>query len=707
MWGKIKLVNAQPADYAASMPRYRTIPASSYLQMIFTLLSVVTWCVGTQVGAVQANASGQGGIVVPSEAAAILLIDEVRIGMKGYGLSVFHGDNIEPFAVEVVSVMRNFTPQRNVIWIRCPDERMQQLGPVQGMSGSPIYLWAEGEAQTLGQGGKLIGAFAYGFMLTKDCYVGVQPIEQMRRVASVDAAQPPSADTSAQTKQSTDWWNTQRELSALLQQHAPALAHQWREQVLLQMLSASLPASFPTTSVNSVPTSLASSQRQHSAITPDGLTLSAEQAQPMLLPMSVRSPAVAQLFGPMLAARGLSLMAAPQGLPIGQPPTEIKLDQLQIAPGSTLSIPLAFGDIDLSAVGTVTEVLPDGRVLGFGHPMFGEGPAALPMASGFVHYVVPSHLASFKLAGSGNIVGSIVRDESAAVLGRPHNVFTTAPVKIRVQRSDRAAHEYQYQMVYQRRISPMIAAILALESVNAEVGLPPENTLVATGKLRFSGGRELPVRSITPAASPMAVAFQLLMPIMMLSENPFESLRLEGMELTLDIQPGIKALSLVEARVEQTQLKPGKNVRIHLTLQPYGQPSFTRSLDFALPPNLPDGDYAVTISDARTYQGMMMQYRPHLMRINNIDDLVGMMREMVQLRDDALYLTMPTPGEGLAVGRAEMPHLPSSRRAMLTAPSGTSTMPMGSWIEKLMPMEAVTQGSLSFMIQVRRDGPAR
>ncbi len=692
------------------MPRHRFTLASVLHLLMFMLLSLAGWYTSAGVHAAETNApnqQGQQGIVIPQTPTAILSIDEVRIGMKGYGLSVFHGDKIEPFAVEVVSVMRNFAPQRNVIWIRCPDERMQTLGPVQGMSGSPIYLWDDDEPQTLGQGGKLIGAFAYGFMLTKDCYVGVQPIEQMRQVAKVDAAQPVLADTTNPTRQSTDWWNAQRELSALLQQHAPALAHQWREQALLQMLSSSLPATFTTTSVNNSPTNFASRQPLHAAITPGGMTLSAEQAQPMLLPMTVRSAQVAQFFNPMLAARGLSLAAAPQGLPIGQPPGEIKLDQLHIAPGSTLAIPLAFGDVDLSAVGTVTEVLPDGRVLGFGHPMFGEGQTALPMASGFVHYVVPSHLASFKLAGSGNIVGSIVRDESSAVLGRPVTRFTTSPVKIRVMRDDRPARDYQYNMVYQRRISPIIAAILALESVNAEVGLPPENTLVANGKLRFSGGRELPVHSITPAASPMAVAFQLLMPIMTLSENPFESLRLERMDLTLDIQPGIRAMSLVEARVEQTELKPGKNVRIHLTLQPYGKPSFTRRVDFALPVNLPDGDYLLTVSDARTYQGMMMQYRPHLLRINNIDDLLGMMREMTAIRDEALYVTMPTPGEGLAVGRAELPYLPSSRRAMLTAPSGTSTTPMGSWIEKVVPMEAVMQGALSFMIQVRRDGPAR
>ena len=104
--------------------------------------------------------------------------------MKGYGLTVFQGTRIEPFAVEVVSVMYNFRPDRHLIWVLCPDQRMQRSGPVQGMSGSPIYLWGDDEPHELGKGGRLIGAFAWGYSASKVCYVGVEPIGQMHAMAS-------------------------------------------------------------------------------------------------------------------------------------------------------------------------------------------------------------------------------------------------------------------------------------------------------------------------------------------------------------------------------------------------------------------------------------------------------------------------------------------------------------------------------------------
>ena len=118
----------------------------------------------------------------PKEAQPIFKVDEVEVGMKGYGMTVFHGTEIEPFAVEVVTINANETPNRAVIWARCTDERMINTGPVQGMSGSPVYLWAEGEEQVLGKGGKLIGAFAFGYANTNECVIGIQPIEYMREV---------------------------------------------------------------------------------------------------------------------------------------------------------------------------------------------------------------------------------------------------------------------------------------------------------------------------------------------------------------------------------------------------------------------------------------------------------------------------------------------------------------------------------------------
>ncbi|MEM1213687.1 MAG: hypothetical protein AAGI68_15470, partial [Planctomycetota bacterium] len=114
----------------------------------------------------------------------IMPLSEVRIGMRGYGLTVFAGTQIEAFPVEVRAIVPTSTPGRATVWVDCLDPRMQKSGPVQGMSGSPIFLWDQGATGEPGEGGRLIGAFAFGYANTNECVAGVQPIEYMRETGS-------------------------------------------------------------------------------------------------------------------------------------------------------------------------------------------------------------------------------------------------------------------------------------------------------------------------------------------------------------------------------------------------------------------------------------------------------------------------------------------------------------------------------------------
>jgi hypothetical protein len=71
--------------------------------------------------------------------------------MQGEVWTVFRGTTIEPFAVEVTGVLRNaLGPGKSLIVCELTDERVQKMGAVAGMSGSPLYI-----------DGKLVGALSY------------------------------------------------------------------------------------------------------------------------------------------------------------------------------------------------------------------------------------------------------------------------------------------------------------------------------------------------------------------------------------------------------------------------------------------------------------------------------------------------------------------------------------------------------------------
>ena len=107
----------------------------------------------------------------PEPAAAqttILPLSEVKPGMVGEARTVFQGTVPEPFKVRVLSILRNFMPNQDIILVRAEDPRVESTGIAAGMSGSPVYV-----------DGKLMGAIAYGWSFAKEPLAGVTPIESM------------------------------------------------------------------------------------------------------------------------------------------------------------------------------------------------------------------------------------------------------------------------------------------------------------------------------------------------------------------------------------------------------------------------------------------------------------------------------------------------------------------------------------------------
>ena len=67
-------------------------------------------------------------------------LDEITRGMEAYCLTVYEGAKIERFEMEVISVVYSYKPGQNMILVVGKDERFKHSGPVQGCSGSPVYI---------------------------------------------------------------------------------------------------------------------------------------------------------------------------------------------------------------------------------------------------------------------------------------------------------------------------------------------------------------------------------------------------------------------------------------------------------------------------------------------------------------------------------------------------------------------------------------
>jgi len=114
---------------------------------------------------------------------SIFPLRDVRAGQRGVGKTVFSGNKIEEFQVEVLGVLENVGPRQSVILARLSGGPLDKTGVIQGMSGSPVYI-----------DGKLVGAVALGFSFSKEPIAGIRPIEEMlaSNPAPAVRAQPPT-----------------------------------------------------------------------------------------------------------------------------------------------------------------------------------------------------------------------------------------------------------------------------------------------------------------------------------------------------------------------------------------------------------------------------------------------------------------------------------------------------------------------------------
>jgi hypothetical protein len=106
-------------------------------------------------------------------------LKDVKPGMRGTGKTVFSGNQIDDFQVEILGVLDNIGPKESLILARLSGGPLEHTGVMQGMSGSPVYI-----------NGKLLGAVALAFPYSKDPIAGIRPIEEMVKVETAPGAAP-------------------------------------------------------------------------------------------------------------------------------------------------------------------------------------------------------------------------------------------------------------------------------------------------------------------------------------------------------------------------------------------------------------------------------------------------------------------------------------------------------------------------------------
>lgn len=598
---------------------------------------------------------------VPSPyTAPSISVDEVKVGQKGYGFTVFQGTTPERFDVEVVGVMRNLAPGLSYVLVKLTGHGLEKSGVAAGMSGSPVYL-----------DDRLLGAVAFGWPFSNEAVGGVTPISAMRKVGPVpgegfDGA--PSARNLASGRPAVP-------LADLLARRIP-------KDLLAKELSSLSTRFSPegTGAPGAVVWSASGFSERSLAALRQGFGATA-------LALAGRADGAADAAG----AQGAGGVDSPgSAVPA--------LGVADLKPGGAVAGVILDGDFRLGVTGTVTDRGGD-SVLAFGHAFLGSGPVSIPMAPAEVVTILSNQYNSFKIANVGPIVGAVEQDRRSGIQGQIGATAAMFPIRVKV----RGERERDYRMRV-ADVPDLIAGMVgtaALASLEAASRTAGAQSLDLSARFRLAGHGDLAVSQSFDGdgATNEAVGY-LLSVASYLAQNDLERIRIEEVEITFDQASAPRGLAIEGAYAERTVVRPGERVRVQVDLRPFRGDPFRRSIEVALPMGLAPGRYSVWVGDGASLDAARLQLEPA--RPETLPQALALLGSFRNRRELGAIVSLAQPG-GVVAGGATMPQLPGSVRSLWGAGgAGIGTPFSGAIVARAaQPLDAPASGVVRIEVEVR------
>lgn len=634
------------------------------------------------------------GLVVGSVAFAkgpsIIRVSEIQPGMRGYGLTVFRGDTPERFDVEVIDVLRNFRPDQDLILVKTPHPVLNEAIAVAGMSGSPIYL-----------NDRLAGAYAYGWSFGTEPVVGVTPIESM--LAEIDRPYRPDSFPGARplprarvSRSRREPASAARALGRRLGAHghdAPASGPSAESTLASREPAPGEEAYWGARSDALEP--LRSLGRRLGLLDERGAALPAPQIRPAATPLMLGgfTDRAARRFGEDLEAFGLVAMQAGGGGRRGKATSGARY-----VDGGAIGIRLIGGDINATAIGTVTHVQGK-RLVAFGHPMMNAGEVGLPAVTARVLHIFRSQSRSFKLAEAQEPLGTLIHDRQSAIVIDTTLKAPTVPMTIRLHGVSGAARtEWKVELAENRALTPMLALTALSNAIEASAADQTDIVYRVVSRVAIEGYGPVEVEDegymLNGPGDGRALARLRLFDLLQVAfANPFQRSRATEITVDLHLRYANDVLHIAEAAVPYEEVDPGARVPLRVTLRRYGQRDEVRVIPVQIPPEAAGEELELKIQPAD-------EAPPDEPNPRSLADLVSNVRNAYPA--SSLAITLKMPSRGLRFRGHVVRTLPPSALDSLQLTGDTAAdRPFVTYDRQLVPLQRVVQGSVALRIQVR------
>lgn len=575
---------------------------------------------------------------------SFLPVDQIKAGMKGKGRTVFQGNSVEEFDVEIIGVLRNFQPQKDLILAKLKNDILDYTGVIQGMSGSPVYI-----------DGKLIGAISYSLgSFPKEAIAGITPIGEMLEI---------------------------KEMKGMRSSFSRSMPI--KKQMSLMDLFEINKSFF----------------RSNNKITADGKFIS-----PLSIPLVFNgfSQSAFEDAKQYFSKLGFEPVYSGQSESRSD---EISIPNMSLKGGDPVGVQLVSGDLSMTAVGTVTHVDGD-DVLAFGHPLYNLGPVEYAMTKVKVLAVMPSLDSSFKLAVSDLNVGKITQDRSSGIFGVVRQKPNLIPLNLVLNNEGGVSKKFSIKIADDSILTPVLLSVVLGSLLDSEERSFGDLTLqlsgtiyLENGQIRlqdiFTGNFNASVTNLVGLVS--AVSFFLM-------NNEFKDLHIYRMDLEVSASEEIRVSYLQRVWLDKYDVRPGEVMNIKVYSRNYRGESLVNEVQIPAP-HLPSGsEFYLAVGDAQSMLDIeRAQYRMQGFIPRNLDQLLRILNSL--RKNNRIYFKIFAEKPGLFLKGEELPNLPPTLKSMFSSPRAASSPPtelMGSTLMHYqLAIPYVFQGSALFPIKIK------
>ncbi|MEO8217875.1 MAG: SpoIVB peptidase S55 domain-containing protein [Acidobacteriota bacterium] len=580
-----------------------------------------------------------------SFATGIMPLSEVKKGMKGYGLTVFDGNKVERFDVEILGVLNNIGPRQDLILGRVSSDLVEHSGIIAGMSGSPIYI-----------DGKVIGALAYSWQFSKDPVAGITPIEEMLRINTGGGS---GGAALGQRMSNADFVSDMKNIAST---------------DVVDKLFGGLSGKTAMTGAS---------------------------ALPIAVPLSFGSFSTdtLQRYGKYLEASGF--MAVPSGTTATGSASSTTNSKTPFAPGDAIAGVLVDGDFSVAATGTVTYVDGD-RVWAFGHPFMDLGQISFPMARSEVVAIMANVARSFKFANSGQIVGSLQQDRSVGIMGVVGHEPEMIPIELTVD-GVKGTETYHLRVIRHPQLSPLMLAMAADNIVSSTQRAAGERTVILDSEIDVDGYPPIHLQDgWAGSQARQAIPNYLAVVSSYLLSNEFRNATIRNVKIHLRHDDELKIARLEQASIDTPadgQIHAGDTIRLRTTLKPFRGEAFEKTFDVRIPDDQKPGTAYLFVGSGSAMSQLDFLLVPPVP--NSLDQVVKTVRRLRSSTD--LTVGLYSASQGAVTSGVYLPNLPPSVNAVVNGDSSNSAqVPVGYYAPEhlVTPLQYVVDGSLKLDLQI-------